>query len=140
MEKPCGMRLISSLIFLYLFFATGEVRYSYAQTAPSTQAASLPSEETLDAGLASLGSLSQGTLTSFDDVSRLSDQLLKQYNRPDEQSRIYAELTNINAQAGVERAPQTADYAKRALSLGAAPASIRLQLYLYWGDAMQSTL
>ena len=74
--------------------------------------------------------------TPFDEVEKRCNELLKKYTKPEEQGKIYYELTKVEGQSGFQRSTKAIDYAKKALELPQDPWK-KARLYIYWGDAIQ---
>ena len=90
---------------------------------------------TLGEKLWDIESLQNGKNTPFAEVEAMAGLLLKEYPAPEDQGRIYYQLALVYAQSGPV-CEETIRNAKAALDLPLGGAK-RLQLYVYWGDAIQ---
>jgi len=91
--------------------------------------------KTLEEKMWDIQSLQKGKETPFEQVEAAAGGLLKEYPAPEDQGKIYYQLTLMYAQSGPV-CDATIRNAKIALNLPLDPAK-RLQLLVYWGDAIQ---
>lgn len=86
--------------------------------------------------LRKLNGMMQGDQTPLDEVDRVGNELLKKYTEPEEQGKIYYQLALLHAMSGMTRPEKMIEYVRRAHDFPLEPPQ-RLQLYVYWGDAIQ---
>jgi len=68
----------------------------------------------------------------YDEVEKRGKELLAEYTAPEDQGRIYYELTQIHGQTGMVHADLVVQHAQKALTLAVDPFQ-RFRLYVYWG-------
>ena len=94
------------------------------------------SAKSLDEELYEVDKLRAGFNTPFDEVEERCNELLQKYTKPEEQGKIYYELTKVEGQSGFQRPAKAIDYVKKALELPQDPWK-KVRLYIYWGDTIQ---
>ena len=87
--------LLSSILYLLVFSSIGKA-------------------ETLEEELVEIDKLRAGFDTPFDEVEKRCNKLLQTYTEPEEQGRIYYELTKVEGQSGLQRPAKAIEYAKKA--------------------------
>lgn len=92
--------------------------------------------KTLEEKLYEVDQLRAGFNTPFDEVEKRCNELLKEYTKPEEQGKIYYELTKVEGQSGFQRPAKAIEYAKKAIELPQDPWK-KVRLYVYWGDTIQ---
>jgi hypothetical protein len=96
---------------------------------------SVRGDGTLSAKLGELDKVRNEKNIPYDEVEKRGKELLAEYTAPEEQGRIYFELTQIHGQTGMVHADLVVLYAQKALALCVDPFQ-RFRLYVYWGDAI----
>lgn len=109
--------LLSSILYILIFSSVGKA-------------------ETLEEELLEIDKLRAGFDTPFDEVEKRCNKLLQKYTKPEEQGRIYYELTKVEGQSGLQRPAKAIEYAKKALELPQDPWK-KVRLYGYWGSAIE---
>jgi len=109
--------LLSGILYLLVFSSVGKA-------------------ETVEEELFEIDKLRAGFDTPFDEVEKRCNKLLQTYTEPEEQGRIYYELTKVEGQSGFQRPAKAIEYAKKALELPQDPWRTT-RLYEYWGSAIQ---
>lgn len=109
--------LLSSILYILIFSSVGKA-------------------ETLEEELLEIDKLRAGFDTPFDEVEKRCNKLLQKYTKPEEQGRIYYELTKVEGQSGLQRPAKAIEYAKKALELTQDPWK-KVRLYGYWGSAIE---
>lgn len=94
------------------------------------------SAKTLDEELYEVDKLRAGFNTPFDEVEIRCNELLQEYTKPEEQGKIYYELTKVEGQSGFQRPVKAIEYARKALEVPQDPWK-KVRLYIYWGDTIQ---
>ena len=94
-------------------------------------------EDALPQKLSDLDRWRNGKNTPFEEVEQRGRELLAEYIQPEQQAQIYFHLTEIHGQSGMVHADLVIQYSQSALALPVDPLQ-RLQLYVYWGGAIQS--
>lgn len=111
--------LLSSILYLLIFSSVGKA-------------------ESLEEELFEIDKLRAGFDTPFDEVEKRCNKLLQKYTKPEEQGRIYYELTKVEGQSGLQRPAKAIEYAKKALEFPQDPWR-KVRLYGYWGSAIEVT-
>jgi len=91
---------------------------------------------TLEEKLYEIDKLRLGKKTPFDKAEKMCSELLAKYTEPEQQGKIYCQLAEVYAQSGQVRPRKTIEFSEKALEYPLDPVT-RLQLYVYWGDAIQ---
>ncbi len=131
-------KIILAVAALVLLVTTGILvapRPKTSRTPAIAVATSSVAAKTLDEKLWDIGLLQDGKNTPFQKVEAITRPLFQEYRAPEEQAKIYYFLALIYAQSGPVY-DGTIRNAKAALDLPLDPAK-RLQLFVYWGDAIQ---
>ena len=109
--------LLSSILCLLIFSSVGKA-------------------QTIKEELFEIDKLRAGFDTPFDEVEKRCNKLLQKYTKPEEQGKIYYELTKVEGQSGFQRPAKAIEYAKKALELPQDPWRTA-RLHGYWGSAIQ---
>lgn len=95
-------------------------------------------EDELGKKIATVESLLQGTRTPLGLIVAEAEALLDRYPMPEDHGRIYYLLAHSHAVAGMSRlenAQKVIEFAQKALDCPLDP-TLRLRLYICWGDAL----
>lgn len=118
----CRVKIL--MVLVAFLFST----FSYAQR---------PSSLTpLDQELEVLNDMRKGHETDFNAVDRMAAELLKRYDAPEDQAKIYNQLIIIDGNTGMQRPEKLFEYAQKALSLPLRTED-RQRVHMYWGNAIE---
>jgi len=97
-------------------------------------------DESLSRQLQEIDGMRKGPKTPFAKVESQAQDLLKKHTTPEEQGRIYYQMTDAYGQGGLfhlELARRVVEYAQKALEYPQEPVH-RIELYMYWGVGIRA--